>query len=94
MNENKKGVLANKRKVASLKPSKPRNFVAKNAINAGAGAHKDKKKAQKQGDVKHKAQRIKEEVGDVVEASKEVVAQIKDIKSAAKGEARKGRKKQ
>jgi hypothetical protein len=54
MNENKKGVLANKRKVASLKPSKPRNFVAKNAINAGAGAHKDKKKAMKQGDVKHK----------------------------------------
>jgi hypothetical protein len=45
-------------------------------------------------DIKHKAQRIKEEVGDVVEASKEVVAQIKDIKSAAKGEARKGRKKQ
>jgi len=33
---------------------KPRNFVAKNAINSGAGAHKDKKKADKQGDVKHK----------------------------------------
>lgn len=33
---------------------KPRNFVAKNAINTGAGAHKDKKKAVKQGDVKHK----------------------------------------
>lgn len=45
-------------------------------------------------DVKYKAQRIKEEVADVVEASKEVVAQIKDIKSAAKGETRKGRKKQ
>jgi nitrogen fixation-related uncharacterized protein len=45
-------------------------------------------------DVKHKAQRIKEEVGDVIEASKEVVAQIKDIKGAAKGETRKGRKKQ
>lgn len=45
-------------------------------------------------DVKHRAQRIKEEVADVVEASKEVVAQIKDIKSAAKGETRKGRKKQ
>jgi hypothetical protein len=45
-------------------------------------------------DVKYRAQRIKEEVGDVIEASKEVVAQIKDIKSAAKGEARKGRKKQ
>lgn len=34
--------------------SKPRNFVAKNAKMGGAGAHKDKKKAMKQGDVKHK----------------------------------------
>ena len=36
------------------KPSKPRNFVAKNAKMGGAGQHKDKKKAEKQGDVKHK----------------------------------------
>ena len=35
-------------------PPKPRNFVAKNAKMGGAGAHKDKKKAEKQGDVKHK----------------------------------------
>lgn len=48
--EHKKGVRAVKSTV------KPRNFVAKNAIQSGAGAHKDKKKAQKQGDVKHKAQ--------------------------------------
>ena len=34
--------------------SKPRNFVAKNQKTAGAGAHKDKRKAEKQGDVKHK----------------------------------------
>ncbi len=54
MNEHKKGVRAKKNKVASIEPSKPRNFVAKNAINAGAGAHKDKKKAMKQGDNKHK----------------------------------------
>jgi hypothetical protein len=45
-------------------------------------------------DAKYRAQRIKEEVSDVVEASKEVIAQIKDIKGAAKGETRKGRKKQ
>lgn len=32
----------------------PRNFVAKNAKTGGAGAHKDKKKAEKQGDVKHR----------------------------------------
>jgi hypothetical protein len=48
--ENKKGVRAVKHTV------KPRNFVAKNAAatTSGAGAHKDKKKAMKQGDVKHK----------------------------------------
>jgi hypothetical protein len=39
------------------KELKPRNFVAKNASLAGkAGQHKDKKKAEKQGDVKHKKQ--------------------------------------
>ncbi len=48
IDENKKGVRAVKHTV------KPRNFVAKNAVQSGAGAHKDKKKAQKQGDVKHK----------------------------------------
>jgi len=35
-------------------PPKPRNFVAKNAKMGGAGQHKDKKKAAKQGDTKHK----------------------------------------
>ena len=35
-------------------PAKPRNFVAKNAKMGGAGQHKDKKKAEKQGDAKHK----------------------------------------
>lgn len=35
-------------------PPKPRNFVAKNAKMGGAGQHKDKKKAEKQGSVKHK----------------------------------------
>ena len=37
---------------------KPRNFVAKNAKTAGAGAHKDKKKAEKQGDTKHKKELV------------------------------------
>jgi len=37
---------------------KPRNFVAKNAKMGGAGAHRDKKKAEKQGDLKHKAKQI------------------------------------
>lgn len=39
---------------------KPRNFVAKHAKTGGAGAHKDKKKAMKQGDVKHKAKAVAE----------------------------------
>jgi hypothetical protein len=43
-----------------IEPTKPRNFVAKNAKMGGAGAHKDKKKAAKQGDVKHK-NKIKED---------------------------------
>jgi len=42
--------------------SKPRNFVAKNQKTAGAGAHKDKKRAAKQGDVKHKGQAMAEGV--------------------------------
>ena len=43
--------------------SKPRNFVAKNQKTAGAGAHKDKKKAAKQGDVKHKGKVVAEGAG-------------------------------
>ena len=48
--EHKKGVRAMKH------TTKPRNFVAKNAAatTSGAGAHKDKKKAVKQGETKHK----------------------------------------
>ena len=37
---------------------KPRNFVAKNAKMGGAGQHKDKKKAEKQGDFKHKKDKM------------------------------------
>ena len=44
--------------------SKPRNFVAKNQQTAGAGAHKDKKRAEKQGDVKHKAKQFAENVSE------------------------------
>ena len=54
INESKKGVKAPKR------VTKPRNYVAKNAMatTSGAGAHKDKKKASKQGQVKHKSSAI------------------------------------
>lgn len=46
------------------KESKPRNFVAKNAKMGGAGQHKDKKKAEKQGDVKHKNKEYSESVAE------------------------------
>ena len=44
--------------------TKPRNFVAKNQKTAGAGAHKDKKKAEKQGDLKHKNKQFEQGVAD------------------------------
>jgi hypothetical protein len=58
INEHKKGVKAIKYN------AKPRNFVAKNAgaTTSGAGAHKDKKKAMKQGEVKHKAKELAESI--------------------------------
>lgn len=59
--KNRKAKKYNSKPTAVAEPSKPRNFVAKNAINTGAGAHKDKKKAAKQGDVKHKKTAIAEE---------------------------------
>jgi hypothetical protein len=40
--------------------SKPRNFVVKHQKTAGAGAHRDKKKEQKQGYEKHKGQGVSE----------------------------------
>lgn len=45
-----------------IRTVKPRNFVAKNAgtTTSGAGAHKDKKKAMKQGEVKHKGKEYAE----------------------------------
>ncbi len=52
LDEGKKGVKAPKHTI------KPRNFVAKNAVQSGAGAHKDKKKAAKQGDTKHKNKEV------------------------------------
>jgi hypothetical protein len=45
-------------KSSKAEAPKPRNFVAKNAKTGGAGAHKDKKKAEKQGDVKHKKKEL------------------------------------
>jgi hypothetical protein len=53
---------------------KPRNFVAKNAKMGGAGQHKDKKKAEKQGDVKHKKkqQGVAEEFGPLPKDNQQI----------------------
>ena len=51
---NPDNILAQESDKIQVPTNKPRNFVAKNAKTGGAGAHKDKKKAAKQGDVKHK----------------------------------------
>ena len=64
------------------KQSKPRNFVAKNASLAGkAGQHKDKKKAEKQGDVKHKKELATMESA-LSELSTEKLAQYKKAAGA------------
>lgn len=49
-------------KTVKVEPVKPRNFVAKNAMKttSGAGAHRDKKKEQKQGYEKHKGKEVAE----------------------------------
>ncbi len=55
-------------KTQKQEPPKPRNFVAKNATTSGAGAHKDKKKAEKQGNVKHKGKMLDlAEMEDILE---------------------------
>ena len=54
---------------------KPRNFVAKNQQTAGAGAHRDKKKEQKQGYEKHKGKSVAE--GYTTE--KQIMTRIRQI---------------
>ena len=58
---------------------KPRNFVAKNQKTAGAGAHKDKKRAEKQGDVKHKQKQFEQGVAEdsLNELSSELLGRYK-----------------
>jgi GNAT superfamily N-acetyltransferase len=50
---------------------KPRNFVAKNAKMGGAGQHKDKKKAEKQGDLKHKNKQFEQGVAEGVKLGRQ-----------------------
>lgn len=69
--ENKKDRRAKKYNI------KPRNPMG-TAPQTGAGAHKDKKKAEKQGDVKHKGKQYDE---SVAEAEEDIVAVIDGIRS-------------
>ena len=66
-----------------VEPSKPRNFVAKNAKMGGAGAHKDKKKAVKQGDVKHKQKVVDEaDGGGKIQQLEAAIAQLEQLMPA------------
>ena len=60
--------------------SKPRNFVAKNSKTAGAGQHKDKKRAEKQGDVKHKAKQFEQNVSEEAPPTAKGERMVKHIK--------------
>ena len=61
----------------AVTPPKPRNFVAKNAKMGGAGQHRDKKKAQKQGDAKHKNKQMDVAEGQLNELSNDTLASYK-----------------
>ena len=75
----------NESKNKKVEPSKPRNFVAKNMGKAtsGAGAHKDKKKAMKQGDVKHKQKVVDEsDTGGKIQQLEASIAQLEQLMPA------------
>lgn len=65
-----------------IKTEKPRNFVAKNAKMGGAGQHKDKKKAEKQGDVKHKQKEVVESDNDKVQQIEAIISQLEQLMPA------------
>jgi hypothetical protein len=75
-------------KTQTASSPKPRNFVAKNAMKttSGAGAHKDKKKAEKQGDVKHKKSLAYEDRIDEKAKSKAQQKFMGMVYAAKKGE--------
>jgi hypothetical protein len=75
-------------KTQTAQSPKPRNFVAKNAMKttSGAGAHKDKKKAEKQGDVKHKKSLAYEDRVDEKAVSKAQQKFMGMVYAAKKGE--------
>ena len=97
INEHKKGVKAPKytKKAKGIEPPKPRNPVAKNATSAigggAAGAHKDKKKAAKAGEVKHKKLELAESYDRKLELMLELSVLQQKIAEARKSGADKWR---
>lgn len=68
-----------------IEPSRPRNFVAKNMNKAsgGAGPHKDKKKAAKQGNVKHKNKEMAEaSEGNKIEKLEALINELEQLMPA------------
>lgn len=68
-----------------IEPSKPRNFVAKNMgkTSSGAGPHKDKKKAVKQGDVKHKNKEMAEgDEGNKIQKLEALINELEQLMPA------------
>ncbi len=63
----------------------PRNFVAKNAKMGGAGQHKDKKKAEKQGNVKHKKPFAEQGVAEGSETPEKELQRLKLRQDAEHG---------
>ena len=75
--------LLSESKTKKVEPTKPRNFVAKNAVQSGAGAHKDKKKAAKQGDVKHRQKVVDEaDSGNKIQQLEASLAQLEQLMPA------------
>ena len=73
-------ILAQEAGKDKVDASKARNFVAKNAKMGGAGAHKDKKKEQKQGAEKHKKpymEALKQKIEDLKSKLNEAQAEKK-----------------
>ena len=63
-----------------LPTEKPRNFVAKNAKMGGAGAHKDKKKEAKQGNVKHKQKVVDEaDTGGKIAQLESLISELEQL---------------
>lgn len=80
-------ILAQEADKQKVPAEKPRNFVAKNAKMGGAGAHKDKKKAAKQGDTKHKKPFMEELQGRIEELKSKLAEAEKNPHTSALGKA-------